>query len=690
MSNEEIKNENIDKSQIKTNNDNEEDELELLNYEEFVVDNEKVLLPIYDIQVQEKLDSHMGKGIDAFYSNDYEKAKEIFGKYKSDPLHMLGYGALDFMIALITFNKEEIAKSLKTLESIENKASKQIDRINADEKKTGNNLGFMSKFKKKEKKIINAKLRAIILKAECSLLAAALYLFQENVVSFVKAAFCLKKVWSAYNSCWNEIKDNLEENKKLMDKHTFHGILFGIGSSKLLLSILPPKILSIISIFGITSDRQQGMKLLNQCIEEKNLYSSMALSAQLFYFSIFNSLAPASVTNDLEEGQVIVNKGLEMYPNSAIQLYFQGRFVRLVRDLETSSTAFTQGNEAQSYFVDLNYLFQYELILNKVFNQEWEIGIKLLDVLIENKYYSEIFFSYLAGILCCMTSNIEKAKKYFDQSETLYKTNQSKIVDIEQYCQGVIQRIKEDQYNDVEIAVLEFMYFWDGIPCMDEKRLEMALALRQEDEKETQKEENQKDEKEDSKKASLSSINKNKVKDSSLTIETKSSIKSLSSLNLNTNNKKMIEKEYVYKVIKGSIYRELKRYKESEEILTHIIQSKHLFPKKSYILPFAYFELGLLYTETNDYDKAQKNLNKAKSFKGFFMEFRLDLKILKANECLRELSEKKNETASNNETIKEDSNSKINILPSEKNTLKEVHENKSEYSSAKDEKQQIE
>ena len=42
------------------------------------------------------------------------------------------------------------------MESIERKASKQIDRINADEKKAGNSSSFMSKiYKKKEKKIIN-------------------------------------------------------------------------------------------------------------------------------------------------------------------------------------------------------------------------------------------------------------------------------------------------------------------------------------------------------------------------------------------------------------------------------------------------------------------------------------------------------------------------------------------------------
>jgi len=38
-----------------------------------------------------------------------------------------------------------------------------------------------------------AKLRATIIKAECNLLSAALLLFQENMISFVKAALNLKK-----------------------------------------------------------------------------------------------------------------------------------------------------------------------------------------------------------------------------------------------------------------------------------------------------------------------------------------------------------------------------------------------------------------------------------------------------------------------------------------------------------------
>jgi len=464
------------------------------------------------------------------------------------------------------------------------------------------------------------------------------------VVSFVKAAFCLKKVWNGYYSCWNEIKDNLEESKEVMDKHTFYGILFGIGSSKLLLSVLPPKILSIISIFGITSDKKQGIDLLNQCINEKNLYSSMALSAQLFYHCIFNSLAPASVSSDdLEIGKELVAKGLEMYPNSAVQLYFEGKFNRLIHDITTSTKSFTQGNEAQNYFIELNHLFQYELVLNSILSQEWEKSIELLDVLIKDKYYSVVSFKYLSGIINLITNNVEKAKECFSNALELFK-KQPKTIDIEQYCNTMIQYIQENNYMDAETAILEFMYLWDGIPCMDKKRLEMALALRKDDKEDgieykTSKNEIKNDEKKDEKNNSKGSLKSSSSSSSSI-------------IHL---SKKEIEREYIYILIKGSIYRELKRYEESEKLLQSIIDNKNLFHKKSYILPFTYFELGILYTNTNDYSKAQKNLGRIKSYKGFFMEFRLDVKLQKANELLKELMEKEKITTSeeptnNNET----------------------------------------
>jgi len=348
----------------------------------------------------------------------------------------------------------------------------------------------------------------------------------------------------------------------------------------------------------MNSDREQGMNLLNQCINERNLYTPMALSAQLFYYSIFNSLTPASVSHETEIGEQLVNKGLEMYPNSAIQLYFKGRFIRLIHDLEASTEAFSLGNDAQNYYVELNHLLQYELILNCVFTHEWDRGIELLDKLIESKYYSEIFFSYLAGVISCMKNDIEKAKEYFQQSEELFKKNQGKMIDIEQYCINIIQRIKDDNYTDAEIAILEFMYLWDGIPCMDKKTLEMALDLKKDDEAE-----------QDNENGNIKAVSKESVKSTSSSI--------------NYSNKKAIEKEYIYRLVKGSIYRELERYDESIKTLESIVESKHLFPKKSFIVPFANFELGVLYTNTKEFAKAQRYFSKIKTH-GIFMEFRYE------------------------------------------------------------------
>ena len=310
---------------------------------------------------------------------------------------------------------------------------------------------------------------------------------------------------------------------------------------------------------------------------------------------------------DLESGEVLLNKGLEMYPNSAVQLYFEGKFKRLIQDIDASTNSFVRANDAQNYFVELNHLFQYELVLNYILSQEWDKSIELLDILIKDKYYSVISFKYLSGIIHLMKNDVEKTKELFSSAVEIFK-NQAKSIDIEQYCYAMIHLIEDDNYMDAEEAVLEFMYLWDGIPCMDKKRLEMALALRNTEEVEV----------EVAGKTTESETKSMKRNDSKASVASSSS-------SMSRMGKKAIEKDYIYKLIKGSIYRELNRFEESEKLFQNIIDNKHLFPKKSFILPFTFFELGILYTKTKDYTKAQKCLGKIKSYKGFFMEFRFVL-----------------------------------------------------------------
>jgi len=61
MSNKENNNENKNEPVVGTENVIDDEELSKL--EEFTVDNEKILLPLYDIKLQEKLDQKMGDGV---------------------------------------------------------------------------------------------------------------------------------------------------------------------------------------------------------------------------------------------------------------------------------------------------------------------------------------------------------------------------------------------------------------------------------------------------------------------------------------------------------------------------------------------------------------------------------------------------------------------------------------------------
>jgi hypothetical protein len=67
-----------------------------------------------------------------------------------------------------------------------------------------------------------------------------------------------------------------QEYTKHIDRETVSAMQFGIGAVHLLLSSLPPKILKILSIFGLKSDKQLGFALLKLCLEGKGIRSPLA------------------------------------------------------------------------------------------------------------------------------------------------------------------------------------------------------------------------------------------------------------------------------------------------------------------------------------------------------------------------------------------------------------------------------
>lgn len=159
----------------------------------------------------------------------------------------------------------------------------------------------------------NGVLRAHVIRAECCLLIAMVYLSQETVIGYLKAGLNLRRgnVWPtcycitctvlnfiqltvatawfgknisgwARNSIDIWIKTlfpRFNSGKRCKQEErgiTMLNLRYSIGSVHLLLSSLPAKILRIISAFGWKADKQLGFALLKLCMCSKRIRSSLA------------------------------------------------------------------------------------------------------------------------------------------------------------------------------------------------------------------------------------------------------------------------------------------------------------------------------------------------------------------------------------------------------------------------------
>lgn len=92
-----------------------------------------------------------------------------------------------------------------------------------------------------------------VIAAECKLLASALTFLREGVFDKVKAGFQIRSAWQQYTKICKEhkIADGSEDH---LDPETRNAIQFGIGVFNLLCSILPAKLLKVVSLLGFPSE----------------------------------------------------------------------------------------------------------------------------------------------------------------------------------------------------------------------------------------------------------------------------------------------------------------------------------------------------------------------------------------------------------------------------------------------------
>ncbi|KAK3825093.1 MAG: hypothetical protein J3Q66DRAFT_326896 [Benniella sp.] len=600
-------------------------------------------------------DQGMLHGVQVFFENQFIEAQTIFASQEHiNPVYTLGSGSLAFMKACMTFNDSDIQEAIRILQKSEALCNAQIQ---AAPKKASNttpllssvtklvssgwsyfgyhNNSSSSSISKKDKRdrkdssassttihhgnskkisptgtpppapkyMTNGEIRARVIRAESLLLTSLILLFQESLMSYLKAAVNLRKGYKSYEFIWAELKSMGDEVNTLVDNNTLGGIYFGLGTINIVLASMPAKILRVIASFGYTGDKAFGFELISKCIASKGIRSPLGSLMFLSYYTILAGFAPSVLgPTNTPIADKILKEALKDHKESAFFLYFEGRNGRLKGAIQESSAAFELASSKATveWGTELQRLCDYELGLNCAISLQWTEAAAYFDKLATENYWSKAFFLYFKAAALEASGDKKRAIEIYQSIPGLVgRKFGGRTILVEQYVTRKVKLFEQSAFEDTYLPALEILLIWNAFASMSNQVLTACL--------------NQVD----------IQIDQHR-------------------------GKSRLDPVAVLKTIKGTILHQLGRHKEGAECLNWVMDlPSGKITDEKWVVPFACWEAGVgSWMEDKDlkgdkqWARAKALWDKAGGYSGYEFEFRLSIRIhavmMRINEMVEE------------------------------------------------------
>ncbi|KAJ3151624.1 hypothetical protein HDU86_006043 [Geranomyces michiganensis] len=209
------------------------------------------------------------KALDMFLDSKMVESEQFLRlKYGQTLYHTLGFAIVSWLKACMTFEPSDVDTATETLRAA-------MDIATLYRKDTSSLVGSLASMvlrtnKDPLKNMTPLQRHAELASAEACLLKAILSLVTDtNMVAFVREGLAIRTAYNTYKSCYRFLQRTFDEEggaeglvKNNVDEHFVSGILLGVGSFNVILSMLPAKVLRLFELIGFSGDRDFGLSRL--------------------------------------------------------------------------------------------------------------------------------------------------------------------------------------------------------------------------------------------------------------------------------------------------------------------------------------------------------------------------------------------------------------------------------------------
>lgn len=456
------------------------------------------------------------KGINMLLNNGFKESDELFRLYRNhSPLMSFGASFVSFLNAMMTFEEEKMQMAFEDL--------KATERLCESE-----NTGVIETIKNKIKRSMDSqrsgvaavdRLQRQIIIADCQVYLAVLSFIKQELSSYIKGGWILRKAWKMYNKCYSDITHlqegsrrraseqqalpppSLSSDKSEHSRSSSPGpspslrldginpevldrlkgsVSFGYGLFHLCISMVPPHLLKIVNLLGFPGDRLQGLSALTYASESKDMKAPLATLALLWYHTVvqpFFALDGTDTQAGLMEAKSILQQREAIYPNSSLFMFFKGRVQRLECQISNALTSFRDALDLASDQREIQHVCLYEIGWCSMIELNYSEAYRAFERLKTESRWSQCYYAYLTGVCQGATGDLEGAVRVFKDVERLFKRKNNQI---ELFSMKRAEKLRTTSLSRelCILSVIEILYLWKALPnCSTAKLQTMTQVL---------------------------------------------------------------------------------------------------------------------------------------------------------------------------------------------------------------------
>ncbi|CAL1537584.1 unnamed protein product [Lymnaea stagnalis] len=461
-------------------------------------------------------------GINMLLNNGFDEAFALFDKYKNEsPLMHSGYSFVFFMQALMSFEEEKLGEAHKVLQETEKKCASNDGFVKSFKKK------FSKSKKKKSENALNLEERITnqVIVADCLLYQAILVFTNQDIPSYVKGGWLLRKAWKIYEKLHKEVtqltetlaqnkiaklpnfsssvdpapKNNpgpegpnhSESNGSLDDNEDLEltvdvlsrllgAVNFGYGTFQLCISMVPPKILKLIEFFGFEGDREIGLNCLAFTSHSKDMKAPLATLALLWYHTVLRPFFALDGANQFQAGtkeaEAIIKQKEGEFTNSSLFLFFQGRIHRLEKKNDLSLKLYKRALVEAKGQREIELMCLYEISWCHVLKLQWKEAQEGFIRLQKESKWSQAYYTYLVAVCIGSQGEVEAAHDIFHKVPGLIKRKNNQI---EAFVGRRAEKFKKQKptQEHCRLLTLEMIFLWHALPTCTPEELKPLLNV---------------------------------------------------------------------------------------------------------------------------------------------------------------------------------------------------------------------